>query len=213
MVPSDTRFLIGEIRLSPPCGRGRRARQREAGEGNVIAGFNLASTAIHSKHRRPQSCPNRLAAFLNISRSSVVRNHQNPRGRFVRAHLRRNFANPRDYFNVSDYQEEMDRLRRKQMRLADLQLNLPFTLSSGLKRGKLHDANEPISMKINVEIDHSDVDGDYGPVDGLCLVCKRCGYEVKVAGTREDSARRGAVLLREECPMNENNFYDVGHWQ
>lgn len=86
--------------------------------------------------------------------------------------------NPRDYFNVSDYQEEMDRLRRKQMRLADLQLKFPFMLRSGLERAKVHDADEPISMKIKVEIDHTDVDGDHGPIDGLCLVCKRCGHEV-----------------------------------
>jgi hypothetical protein len=72
---------------------------------------------------------------------------------------------------------------------------------------------KPIPMRVKVEIDHTDIDADYGSVDGLCLVCKRCGYEVGVAGTSGDSARRGAVMLREECPRGENNFYEVDHWE
>lgn len=67
-------------------------------------------------------------------------------------------------------------------------------------------------MRVNVEIDLADVDGDCGQVEGLCLVCQRCGHEVEVAGVSIDSARRGAVMLREECPNGENNFYDVDYW-
>lgn len=67
-------------------------------------------------------------------------------------------------------------------------------------------------MRVNVEIHHTDVEGDYAQVDGLCLVCERCGHEVEVAGTTGASARRGAVMLREECPNGEDNFYDVGSW-
>jgi len=67
--------------------------------------------------------------------------------------------------------------------------------------------------RVHVEIDHADVEGDYGQVEGLCLVCARCGHEVEVAGTTGASARRGAALLREECPKGESNFYDVEYWE
>jgi hypothetical protein len=67
-------------------------------------------------------------------------------------------------------------------------------------------------MKVVVEIDHTNVDGDYGSVDGLCLHCKRCGHEVEVAGTNGESARYGAIRLREECPRHESYFYDVDYW-
>jgi hypothetical protein len=67
-------------------------------------------------------------------------------------------------------------------------------------------------MQVSVEIYHIDVEGDYAQVDGLCLVCKTCGHEVEVAGTSGDSARRGALMLRQECPRGESNFYDVDYW-
>jgi hypothetical protein len=68
-------------------------------------------------------------------------------------------------------------------------------------------------MRVHVEIDHIDVEGDYGQVEGLCLVCARCGHEIEVAGTTGASARRGAIMLREECPKGESNFYDVDYWE
>jgi hypothetical protein len=67
-------------------------------------------------------------------------------------------------------------------------------------------------MRVQVDISHTDVEGDYGQVDGICLACERCGHEVEVAGTSGASARRGAAMLREECPNGENNFYDVDFW-
>jgi hypothetical protein len=51
-----------------------------------------------------------------------------PRGRFVRAHLRRSLTKPGDYFNVTDYQEKFDRLRASLTRFAALQLRLPFSM-------------------------------------------------------------------------------------
>lgn len=46
-------------------------------------------------------------------------------------------------------------------------------------------------------------------VEDLRLTCRRCGHEVEVFGTDGDSARRGAVMLREECPNGEKNFYVI----
>jgi len=67
-------------------------------------------------------------------------------------------------------------------------------------------------MRVNVEISHTDVEGDYSQVDGLCLICQRCGHKVEVGGTGGASARRGAAMLRDECPNGESNFYDVDYW-
>ena len=68
-------------------------------------------------------------------------------------------------------------------------------------------------MRVHVDIDHTDVEGESGHVEGLYLVCARCGHEVEVAGTTDASARRGAIMLREECPKGENNFYDGDYWE
>ena len=65
------------------------------------------------------------------------------------------------------------------------------------------------AMKVSVDVDESDLDGDYGTVPGLVLTCTRCGHSVEVFGTEDRSAERGAVMLREDCPRGENNFYDV----
>lgn len=67
-------------------------------------------------------------------------------------------------------------------------------------------------MKISVSIDEDELEGDYGSVPGLRLTCSRCGHSVEVFGNEVPSAQRGAVMLREECPNGEKNFYDVSHW-
>jgi hypothetical protein len=53
-------------------------------------------------------------------------NKQSPRGRFVSAYLRRSPADPRRYFSVVGYQEQLDRLSAKLIRLSQLQLRFKF---------------------------------------------------------------------------------------
>lgn len=67
-------------------------------------------------------------------------------------------------------------------------------------------------MRVTADVDYADVDGDYGVVEGLSVTCSRCGHCVEVGGTENASALRGAVMLREECPRGENNFYVVS-WE
>ena len=67
-------------------------------------------------------------------------------------------------------------------------------------------------MRITVEIYESTTEGDHGEVPCLNLTCTKCGHSVEVYGTEEASAKRGAIMLRDECPNGENNFYDVSHW-
>lgn len=49
--------------------------------------------------------------------------------------------------------------------------------------------------------------GDYCDVDGIEVECRRCGHVEDVYGTSEPSIKRGLVMLRENCPRGENNFY------
>lgn len=68
-------------------------------------------------------------------------------------------------------------------------------------------------MWVSVDVSQEELDGDYANyVDGLRLTCTRCGHSVTVYGTGEASAKRGAYMLREECPSGESNFYDVSSW-
>jgi hypothetical protein len=68
-------------------------------------------------------------------------------------------------------------------------------------------------VRVETEIGETELEGDYGNmVDGLTVKCERCGHEVEVYGTSETSARRGAVMLAEECPKGEKNYY-VADWE
>ena len=66
-------------------------------------------------------------------------------------------------------------------------------------------------MRVSVTVEETELEGDTGPVDGLVLTCDRCGHAVEVFGVTGASARRGAVMLREECPNGQANFY-VADW-
>jgi hypothetical protein len=68
------------------------------------------------------------------------------------------------------------------------------------------------SGRIKVEIIETEVLGEHRAVRGLGLICGRCGHQVEVFGTGIASAKRGAVMLRDECPFSEKNFYDVSEW-
>lgn len=46
-------------------------------------------------------------------------------------------------------------------------------------------------------------------VEGLDVECTRCNHVVQVCGRSEASEKRGCVMLREECPEDETNFYVV----
>jgi alpha-D-ribose 1-methylphosphonate 5-triphosphate synthase subunit PhnG len=63
-------------------------------------------------------------------------------------------------------------------------------------------------MRVKVEVEEVELEDDRGrPVDGVVVCCGRCGHKVEVFGTGEASVKRGCVMLREECPEGESNFY------
>jgi hypothetical protein len=62
-------------------------------------------------------------------------------------------------------------------------------------------------VKVECDIEEVELEGDYGPVDGVCATCSRCDHQTESFGTSEASVRRCLVLMREECPFSEDNFY------
>jgi hypothetical protein len=65
-------------------------------------------------------------------------------------------------------------------------------------------------MRVETEIEETELESDSGrPVNGLLVTCMHCGHSVEVFGTSGASARRGAVMLKEECPEGGENYYVV----
>jgi len=70
--------------------------------------------------------------------------------------------------------------------------------------------NREEGMRIETEVEEIEMENDSGrTVDGLQVTCSRCQHAVEVYGTSDASARRGGVMLAEECPNKERNFYVV----
>ena len=64
--------------------------------------------------------------------------------------------------------------------------------------------------RVTIDVTYTELEGDYGPVEGIIVTCSKCGHSVEVFGTSDRSIYRGAIGLREECPNGENNFYEEG---
>jgi ribosomal protein S27E len=58
-------------------------------------------------------------------------------------------------------------------------------------------------MRVECTVQETTEDGR----DAVTAECGRCGHETTSFGTSDASIRRCLVLLREECPEGEENFY------
>lgn len=62
--------------------------------------------------------------------------------------------------------------------------------------------------RVVVDVEEVDLEGNDGQlIPGITVTCSRCDHCVEVFGKSERSIRRGCVLLKEECPNNEDNWY------
>jgi hypothetical protein len=62
--------------------------------------------------------------------------------------------------------------------------------------------------RVLVEIEEVDLENEQGrTVQGVRATCSKCGHSTESFGTGEKSRKRCLVLLREECPEGEENFY------
>ena len=65
-------------------------------------------------------------------------------------------------------------------------------------------------MKVRCIIEEALLENDEGhEVEGVAAVCTRCGHRTESFGTTDRSVRRCLVLMREECPLDERNFYEA----
>lgn len=63
-------------------------------------------------------------------------------------------------------------------------------------------------MKVACEVNNAVLKNDYGQeVEGVRVTCGACGHETESFGTSEKSVKRCLVLMKQECPHAENNFY------
>lgn len=62
--------------------------------------------------------------------------------------------------------------------------------------------------RVTCSIEEEDLDNDHGgTTEGVVVTCQRCDHKTESFGTGEGSIKRCLVLLREECPNAEKNFY------
>lgn len=63
-------------------------------------------------------------------------------------------------------------------------------------------------MRVKCMIEEVELENDDGAeVPGIQATCGRCNHETTSFGQHEGSIKRCLVLMREECPEGENNFY------
>jgi len=62
--------------------------------------------------------------------------------------------------------------------------------------------------QVECEVDFDDIENEQGRmVPGCTVTCGQCGETEESFGQGGGSVRRCLVLLRENCPTQENNFY------
>jgi len=61
--------------------------------------------------------------------------------------------------------------------------------------------------RIIATIEEVELDGDYGEIPSVEATCTRCDHTTESYGQESASIRRCLVLLREECPRDESNYY------
>jgi hypothetical protein len=61
---------------------------------------------------------------------------------------------------------------------------------------------------VECEVRAAKVVNDNGiEVDGVIVACSKCGKEVESCGTHSRSVRRCLALMRENCELDEDNYY------
>jgi len=62
--------------------------------------------------------------------------------------------------------------------------------------------------RVACTIEETELENDRGhSVPGVCATCGECGHTTESFGVGPASRRRCLVLMREQCPNDEENFY------
>ena len=63
-------------------------------------------------------------------------------------------------------------------------------------------------MKVNCEVEECELENESGRmIESVRVTCSRCDHQTESFGTSERSIMRCLLLLKEECPNNEDNYY------
>ena len=63
-------------------------------------------------------------------------------------------------------------------------------------------------MRVECEIEEVILENDEGrDVEGVQATCSKCDHQTESFGRSDKSVKRCLVLMREECPQGEDNFY------
>lgn len=64
------------------------------------------------------------------------------------------------------------------------------------------------TSRVKCEVGEVELENEEGGmVMGVCARCTRCGHETESYRTEQNSILRCLVLMRQECPECESNFY------
>ena len=61
--------------------------------------------------------------------------------------------------------------------------------------------------KVDCEVRGVEVEFNGRPIDGVEATCTQCGHTEESGGTSNKSVKRCLVMMRRNCPQNEENFY------
>ena len=63
-------------------------------------------------------------------------------------------------------------------------------------------------MRVECEVEYVELENDHGGFqEGVKVTCSRCFHEEESYGTSDRSIRRCFVLMKENCPNGESNYY------
>lgn len=62
--------------------------------------------------------------------------------------------------------------------------------------------------RVHCDLDEMELEGETGRlIPSTKVTCSKCDHSAEVYGTSSASIRRGLAMLKEECPLDENNWY------
>ena len=63
---------------------------------------------------------------------------------------------------------------------------------------------------VDCEVEYCSIEDEYGrEVLGVRVTCNKCGHSEESFGQSEKSIKRCLYLLHENCPNNEDNWYEI----